>query len=205
MGGVQAEPDVPGRGGAPDGAGGSRSPRPTRAAQALLAAGQPGEALAALAKVPLENASPQPWVDRAEAHLALGEVREADYALAVARSSAPTIRSAARRPQPWQRLRWHWRAVTRRRQSQPLRASCGQWSGLAPYQRIVFRRLGLPGILLPPLDLLQRTDEDLAAYRRLAELYGAQGRAADAAWAAGRADALQQLLGTSDLSKGQGG
>ncbi len=49
-------------------------------------------------------------------------------------------------------------------------------------------------LLLPQLDLLQRTPDDLALFEQLEQLYRQQGRLADADKMRSRAEALAALL-----------
>ena len=58
----------------------------------------------------------------------------------------------------------------------------------------LFLHVNLPGDLPPQLRILERTADDLAVYRQLAELYAQQGRDADAAWAREQADILSAML-----------
>lgn len=162
-------------------------------ARALLAQGQSQQALAILQRIPIANTDPQPWLYRADAYLAIGQLPQARYCLRIAEAlgaSNPT--TLAQAVSSFARFYLA--------QAQPAEAisvleyaARPQISGQA-YSFFVFRRPGLPGLLLPRLDLLQRTSEDLAVYRQLAQLYAKQGRSDDAAWAVVQGDALEMLL-----------
>ena len=162
-----------------------------RRARALLEQGRPGEALVALSDIPLASADPQPWLDRADAHRALGQYAEARYALRMAQvlGGDGTAQGALSRAA----------LMLAQGQTEAAIAALEQTArpqiGGVSYDGLVFRRLGLPGLFPPSLDLLQRTPEDLAVYRELSELYAGAGRSADAAWAEGQARALAVLLG----------
>ncbi|MDP9311248.1 MAG: O-antigen ligase family protein [Chloroflexota bacterium] len=164
-----------------------------REARALLAAGQPKQALVALERVPFGSAAPQPWLDRADAHLALQQLPQAAYALRVAGgldAGAPATAIHAALSQSALALA----------QGQPDAAIAALEQRAWPQIRVqaydfyVFGRVGLPGQLLPRVELLQQTSEHLELYRRLAELYRLGGRAADAAWAEQQVEALEPLL-----------
>ena len=163
-------------------------------ARAFLSMEQPQQALDALASVPLQSSAPLPWIDRADAHLALGQIREAAYALRVAQElrapdESPTAVHFAMSSASLSLARGDIEEATH-----TLESVARPELILLSYHQVLYRRLGLPGLLIPPLDLLQRTEDDLAAYRRLAELYRSQGRAADAAWSEQQAAALAALL-----------
>ncbi len=163
-------------------------------AQALLAQDKPEEALAALQAAPVANRNVLPWLDRADAYVALGQLPQARYALAVAwalGADGPAFRARAALSQARFCL-VEGRTADARAFLE--RAACLQMDGPI-YSYGVFYRFGLPGSLLPSLDMLQRTSDDLAVYRELAELYAQEGRSADAAWAQGQASTLAALLG----------
>jgi len=162
-----------------------------RRARALLAQGRAEEALVALGGVPLANTNPRPWLDRADAHLMLGQYAQARYALRVARTlgGEDLAQGALSRATLFLTQGQAEGAIAALEQVARPRV------GGVAYDGIVFRRLGLPGMFPPSLDLLQRTPEDLAVYRQLAQLYAGAGRSADAAWAEGQARALAGLLG----------
>lgn len=159
-------------------------------AQRLLAEGQPADALAALQSVPVTSAHPLPWLDRADAYIRLGQYAQARYALQVANIvGADTLAHNA-----LSLAAYHRAKGSSERAIDDLEGLVRPQRDLVPYSA-VFHRFGLPGQLVPSLDLLQRTGEDLAVYRRLAQLYAEAGRSAGAAWAEGRARALAGLLG----------
>src|SRR5262249_31141945 len=155
-------------------------------AQKLLSQGRSQQALDVLHNIPVSSVDPQPWLDRADAHLALGQIPQAIYALRVADelgASDPAYASHAALT----------RAALQLARNKPAEAIMALEQVARPkiegraYSYFVFRRVALPGLLLPRLDLLQRTGDDLAVYRQLAQLYSAQGRAGDATWASRQA------------------
>lgn len=162
-----------------------------RRARALLAEGHAEAALAILSDIPVASTDPEPWLDRADAHRMLGQLAQARYALRVARALGGDELAQGALSQAALHL-------AERRAEDAInaleRAARPRLGGVS-YDGIVFRRLGLPGMFPPSLDLLQRTAEDLAVHRQLGQLYAEAGRSADAAWAEGQARALAGLLG----------
>ena len=160
-------------------------------ALALLAQGRPQEALDALRAVPTSDVDPSLWLDRAEAHLALGQLAQVRYELRVAETVGvmPSARAALTRAALHVALGQTKEAIS------ALEVVTRPQIRDSAYSQVVFRRIGLPGPLLPRLAMLQRTSEDLAVYRELARLYAEEGRASDAAWAREQADVLAGLLG----------
>lgn len=162
----------------------------------LLQQGRPREALAMLGRIPFGDTNPFPWLDRAQTHLDLGQLRHAKYAVRVAstlhnnrlESDAGTLVARVR-------------AAVRLKEGQPQEAIAALELVVRPnftqegYGYGVFRSVDFPGVLLPHLEMLQRTSEDLAAYRQLEHLYEAEGRMDDAAWAREQGDVLAALLG----------
>jgi O-antigen ligase/tetratricopeptide (TPR) repeat protein len=159
-------------------------------AQALLAQGRPEDALAALQAVPIASEHPLPWLDRADAHLMLGQLAQARYALNTAwilgagRLSHNGLSQAA----------YHLARGQRDNAIAALERVARPQIGNIPYDAVVFQQIGLPGTLLPSVAMLQRTVEDLAVYRQLAQLYAGEGRSGDAAWAEEQATVLAALL-----------
>jgi hypothetical protein len=162
-------------------------------ARALLSAGLPQQALAALSSVPISHASPLPWLDRGDVYLALGRIPQARYAHEVAAAlrayDAPqTAVRAALLDSALALQLGDTQAATI-----ALESVMRPKVTLLSYD-VVRRQFELPGLLAPRLAVLQRNADDLTAYRRLAELYRSQGRAADAAWSEEQANALAVLL-----------
>ncbi len=163
-------------------------------AQALLAQGQPAQALAELDQVPISSASPLPWIDRAMVFIALGQLEQAEFALDTARTlqgagihaSVAAFDARARAAL----------ALARGEQAQAIDAlEAAAYPGVRlSYSYVLFHRVALPGELSPQVDLLQRTADDLAVYRQLATLHEQQGQTDAAARARAYADALAALL-----------
>ncbi len=163
-------------------------------AQALLAQGQPEQALAVLDTVSVRSASPLPWLGRAEMYVTLGQLERAEAALDTAsalQASGVHAQTAAYDARVRAAL-----ALARGQEAQAIaaleeaaypRVSLG-------YSYALFHRFSLPGELAPRLDLLQRTPDDLAVYRQLATLHQQQGHTDEAARAQAYADALATLL-----------
>lgn len=167
----------------------------------LLAQGEPQQALELLKQVPENNKSPLPWLDRANAHLAFGQVAEGTYALAV----ADTLRSTGTSPET-DAYNGLTHAAYAQAQGQTTQVIADLEGAVKPtvklrYSYALYRRIGLPGDLQPRLDLLQSTADDLAVYRQLATLYEQQGRTTDAAWAQERADLLAFWLATDEQTE----
>lgn len=163
-------------------------------AQALLADGHPEEALAALEAVPVVSSDPLPWLDRADAHLALGQQAQARYALSIAQVLGAG--DAAHRAHNALSIAAYHRAQGRADDAiAALERAARPQVERVSYDVAIYRRSPLPGLLLPGLTMLQRTEEDLAVYRELAHLYAEEGRQGDAAWAEAQAAALAALLG----------
>lgn len=162
-------------------------------ARALIANGQYQQTLDLLQKIPLTDASPQPWLDRADAHLGLGQLREARYALQVA-TELRNVSPAGRAHATLTRAAIALRSGDQEQAIAALEATARPQLNEELYEYGVFWRLGLPGTFLPSLDRLQRTRDDLQIYRQLADLYTQAGRADDATWAQSQADALAKLL-----------
>ncbi len=158
-----------------------------------MAAGEPQQALIALERIPHGSAASQPWLDRADAHLALHQLPQAAFALRVTEELDTRVPVTAVQGALSQ-------AALALAQGQPdaaiaaLELRARPHIRLQPYEFYVFDRIGLPGQLLPRVELLQQTGEHLELYRRLAELYRQGGRSADAAWAEQQAAALEALL-----------
>jgi len=162
-------------------------------ARSLIAAGRPADAIAALAAVPIVSADPLPWLDRADAYVVMGQCREARYALRAAQ-----VLGAEQLTGDALSLAAYYRACGRAGDAiDVLEAFVRPKQDTPPYS-LVYHRFGLPGTLVPSLDMLRRTPEDLAVYQQLAELYAAAGRSDDAAWARQRAEVLTGLLGGAE-------
>lgn len=164
----------------------------------LLAAGKPDKALALLNSPSSSKADPLNWLDRADIHLALGQLAEAEYALRIvdtlrySRSYMPGYADAR------SALSHAALSLAQGDTAQAIR----DLDGVARpritrdgYGYGVYHRVGLPGSLLPQVDMLQQTAYDVEVYRQLGLLYEQQGRADDAAWARKRAALLAKMLG----------
>jgi hypothetical protein len=179
----------------------SASAEPPRAARALhaevsalLARGQPQRALDALRAIPQSSADPLPWIDRAAAHVALGQLPQARYALRIASELGAAGHNTAAPAAIV--LADYYTALGRPDDAlEALEQAAGPIGGGQAYSFYVFRRPTLDGQLAPQLDLLQRTPEDLALWRRLADAYAQRGKASEAARTRAQADALAALLG----------
>ncbi len=162
----------------------------------LLQQGNPQEALVVLRRIPLGETNPIPWLDRAQAHLDLGQLRHAKYALRVA-----SILHNNRLESDAGTYVARMRAAVRLKEGQPQEAIAALELVVRPnftqevYGYGMFRSVDFPGVLLLHLEMLQRTSEDLAVYHQLEHLYAAEGRLDDAAWAREQADVLARLLG----------
>lgn len=167
-----------------------------RQVSVLLQRGYPRKALALLDTIPLSDPEPFPWFDRARAHLALGEQAQAQYAFGAGHmlwhdnpytSAAATIAAITR-------------AALLRAQNEHEAAIHALESAVLPrvvgdgYSYSVFGRVGLPGVLQPRLDLLQRTADDLAIYRQLERWYRERGMEQRANWARTHANLLASWL-----------
>ena len=167
--------------------------RSTWAARSAGAEGRAGEALTLLRQMPFKDVSPVPWLSRGNAHLALGQKAQARYALAAATNlgASQTAAGAARSALLTASL-----AVTDGRREdavKALEAALRPFATMVPYD-IVRRQIELPGILVPRLAMEEQTEDHVAAYRMLSELYRSLSRNADAVWAEERADALAVIL-----------
>jgi tetratricopeptide (TPR) repeat protein len=164
-----------------------------RDARRLLDDGQAAQALSALQVVPVTSRSSLIWIDRAEAHIALGQSRAARYALETAltlegNNGVDTAsRLALLRAGLLTLEGKHAAAIT------VLEGVVRPRLMILPYD-LVNRQFSLPGILLPRLAMLERSEDDLEAYHRLAQLYRLADREDDALWADARAIALADLL-----------
>jgi O-antigen ligase len=162
--------------------------------RSLLETNQPQAALQVLQQIPLSSIDPLPWLDRTDAHIALGQLPQARYTLRMATTlGAENPGTAAQ----YALTRANFLASTGRQAEveQTLRRAVKPTVIGRPFDLAAFGGVGLPNQLVPQLDLLQRTADDLAIYRRLTQIYAEQGRTADAAWAQGRSVALAALLG----------
>ena len=152
--------------------------------QVLLGKGQPREALEVLRAVPLVSAHPLPWIDRANAHLALGELAQAHYALRLADTLGGSL---------FPHTASHYALAHAR-----LDLAEGQpEDAVAALERAVSHSPSPIDALLPRLDMLQGTSDELAVYRELAQIYAQEGRPQDAAWVREQAEVLAALLGAS--------
>lgn len=165
-------------------------------AQRFLAEGNPNAALATLRTAPFTDKSPQPWLDRAEAHIALDQVPQAEYSLHVAtRLQADSSTATA-----VQARLVEARLFLKKNETQ--KAIDALEAVLYPqithaaivYNWYVFRRIGLPGPLLPSVRMLKRTCRDLEAFEMLAELYVEQGYRVDARHVQNESRQLTKLL-----------
>lgn len=166
-------------------------------ATTLIAQGRAWQALALLAEVPVHDRSAIIWLDRSAAHLALGELPQADYTLKMAYTlGAGSADLAAPAALVQAKL-----ALAR---SNPGAAIAALEQVVQPnlsemaYSLAVFRRIALPGPLLPEVAVLQRTAADHDVLMLLADLYMEQQRPADAMWARQEAQSLGDLLGAAD-------
>jgi O-antigen ligase len=165
------------------------------AVQDLLEQGEPQQALDLLEAIPPTSSEPLPWLDRANAHLALGQISRARYALHMADTLrrlhiSPFIATQAALSHAALLL-----AMEKEEQAIPmLEGAAFSHAVGSSYSYGVFQHLDLPGKFQPRLELLQRTEADLAVYRLLVQLYAEQGEQEGAVWAQTRADALAMLL-----------
>ncbi|NJN66968.1 MAG: hypothetical protein HC884_09795 [Chloroflexaceae bacterium] len=163
----------------------------------LLSQDKPTQALDLLnTYAPLSTSDPLAWFDRAEVHLALGQHQEARYAL----DTADALRSAHQTFATTEAHAALLRAEFWLAEGQPglalavLERAARPQLSLEGYGYGAFHRIGLPGLLHPRLDLLQRTADDLRVYTLLARLSEEQGKRDQAAWARTQAQALAPLL-----------
>lgn len=163
----------------------------------LLNEGKAQEALALLQQNPPKRANTQYWVQRADAHIALGQLDEARYVLRI----ADTLRYSSSYIPDYMETRVALsHAKLSLAEQKPAQAIAHLESIARPqlsrdgYSYGIFRRVGLPGTFLPPLDILRRTADDLEMYRLLAQLYSEQGDDNKAIWAQQYADTLENLL-----------
>jgi O-antigen ligase/tetratricopeptide (TPR) repeat protein len=164
-------------------------------ARALIAQGHPQEGLDRLRAISIRSADPLPWLTRAEAHLALGQLSQARYALRAADElggSRLTRSSLAYAD-------WYLAKGRARDAIAELERAAGPSTLNGHYNAVVFRRGGFPGVLLPGLALLERTSDDAEVLRRLARLYALDGRAEEAERARERAHRLSALLAEGAL------
>ena len=160
-------------------------------ARRALRDGRAREALAMLGAVPTSNAAPVIWLDRADAHLALGQLRQAAYALHLVqeiradRGARFALTKAA-----------YLLAMGEREKAVAVLEQVAR-PGITEtnYSVAVYARIGLPGALLPRLAMLERNSDDLAVFRQLAQLYAEDGRIQDARWVDEQASLLSDLLG----------
>jgi O-antigen ligase/tetratricopeptide (TPR) repeat protein len=167
-----------------------------RQARALLEEGKPAQALAVLETIPLSSVEPLPWFDRANAHLALGQMDRARYALRVGdtmwKSNQYTSSTAA-----YAALSRAALLLAEGEREQATRAlERGVLTHMLAdgYSHAIFDHMRLPGKLQPRLDMLQHTADDLAIYRLLVQLYTEQGTHERAIWAQTHASKLAALL-----------
>lgn len=151
-------------------------------ARTLLDAGESVQALAALQAVPISTRSALIWIDRAEGHIALGQVREGRYALEVAATLEGTSS-----PDTAARLAMLRAALLtlEGRRGEAIAALEGALRPrivLLPYD-LIHRQFSMPGMFVPRLAMLERTEDDLEAYYRLGQLYRLEGREEDGLWA----------------------
>ncbi len=162
-------------------------------ARGLLDAGQSVQALALLQGVPISARSALIWIDRAEAHIALGQLREGRYALEVAaaldgdESPDSAARLALLRAALFTQQERHSEAIA------ALETVMRPRIVFLPYD-MIYRQFSMPGLFVPRLAMLERTIDDLEAYHRLAQLYTLAGRTDDAEWADRQATALEELM-----------
>jgi O-antigen ligase len=167
------------------------------AVQDLLEQGEPQQALDLLEAIPPTSSEPLPWLDRANAHLALGQISQARYALHMADTTRQLKVSPFLTTQAALTHAGLLRSVGEKQEAiAALEESAFSHAVGSPYSYGVFQQTDLPGKFCPRLDLLQRTASDLAIYRLLVQLYAEQGEQEGAVWAQTRADALAMLLET---------
>jgi len=165
------------------------------AVQDMLEQGEAQQALEMLEAIPLTSSDVLPWLDRANAHLALGQMDQARYALHMADTLrrlhvSPFIATQAALSHAALLL-----AEGNKEKVIPVLEGAVRGNAVgSPYSLGVFQQIDLPGKFCPRLDLLQRTESDLAIYRLLVQLYTEQGTHERAIWAQKRADALATLL-----------
>jgi O-antigen ligase/tetratricopeptide (TPR) repeat protein len=165
-------------------------------AQRLIAQGRPAQSLAVLDAIPLTSADPHPWLDRADAHLLLAQMDEARYALRIAETMRQNsqVAAATRTHAALVRARLLLRQGQRTRAAAVLRGAAHAGDPFSSYSYSLFRRPRLPGDLLPRLELLQRTRQDVEMYHLLAQLEVEQGRTDEADWALQMAETLAETL-----------
>lgn len=164
-----------------------------REAAAHQVQNRPAAAIAVLQSIDVRDRDPLIWLDRALAHLALGELNQARYTVEIAKvigARSPQYSSFASLVEA--------RLALARHDSQAATAAL-EFAARPNVYHIgyslgVFRRISMPGPLVPQVDLLQRTAVDLEILKLLAILYHDQGRTSDAAWANQRAAALDAML-----------
>lgn len=166
-------------------------------ARGLLDAGQSVQALALLQGVPTSRRSALIWIDRAEAHIALGQLREGRYALEVAaalegdESPDSAARLALLRAALLTLQDRHSEAIA------ALETVMRPRIVFLPYD-MIYRQFSMPGLFVPRLAMLERTIDDLEAYHRLSQLYTLAGRLEDAEWADRHAAALEELMAQTE-------
>ncbi len=166
-------------------------------ARGLLDAGQSVQALALLQGVPTSRRSALIWIDRAEAHIALGQLREGRYALEVAaalegdESPDSAARLALLRAALLTLQDRHSEAIA------ALETVMRPRIVFLPYD-MIYRQFSMPGLFVPRLAMLERTIDDLEAYHRLSQLYTLAGRLEDAEWADRQAAALEELMAQTE-------
>ncbi len=152
-------------------------------------------ALAVLKRVSYGNRDPRIWLDRAAAHVKLGQLPQATYALRVARilrGEFPAIDALAARTAAELHISRGQRSEAIQSLEQLLLPTPVYRSSSVPF----FRHHSLPGDLIPCLRMLERTEEDLDAYRQLAHLYAQEGRRGDERWA------MEQVAKINIISRG---
>ncbi|HEX2987387.1 MAG TPA: hypothetical protein VHS06_04370, partial [Chloroflexota bacterium] len=160
------------------------------AAHELPSEEEAAETLRSLSVVAPENADYSVWLDRAVAHMTLGETRQARHSLAVARDLGDETNSAFALAS----AHYYEAAGQEGMAIKALERAVNIRGAQAAYSLFVYSRPTLPGELLPDLAMLERTADDLLAYRELARLYANQGRMGDADRVERDAEVLARLL-----------
>lgn len=160
--------------------------------QRLLKEGRAVEALAIFDRVPISLATPLPWIDRADAHLALDQLPQARYALRMA-SLLGADGPATSAHMALTRAAYHTARGAADDALVALEYPVRSQGGGRPYDFFVYGRGSLPAELLPQLDMLNRTVDHLDVYRALEQVYRARGQQQDAAWAAAQISAFGEI------------
>lgn len=163
---------------------------PGSPADGLPSREQAGQTLRALSAVSLGSTDYRVWLDRATAHMALGQMPQVGYSFAAAQATggAGTAIFALTSAYCYEAVGQPESAIK----------ALERWTlpgfPQGGYSFLVYSRGSLPGELLPRLAMLERSADDLLVYRNLARLYAQQGRVDDAASMERNAGVLARLL-----------